>query len=131
MGTMGEDNSCCSVSRKTVVLVILTICCCMLVIWTITVTAMNADEPPEKMIVKANTSYPSILAVCPLNSSLSLQTVAIALTKEKSRKSKPQTKQLIMGSPSTKCKCLCDIKATHEEIEEALILAKEKKTKKM
>ena len=53
----------------------------MLVLWTIIVTALPPLVEEEKVIIKANTTYPSILAVCPLNSSLPLDRVSLLLTK--------------------------------------------------
>ena len=40
---------------------------------------------------------------------------------------KPQTKQINIGSQQTRCKCLCGVEATEEELEEALKLARKKR----
>ena len=77
---MGE-GPCCGFTRKTVVMSVLSLSCCMLVLWTIIVTALPPLVEEEQVIIKANTTYPSILAVCPLNSSLPLDRVSLLLTK--------------------------------------------------
>merc|ERR1711892_242951 len=122
------DGPCCGYTRKNVVMAILSLSCCMLVVWTIVVTAVTPPLEEVKVIVKANTTYPSLLAVCPLNSSLPLERVSLVLTKDSTE---PQTKQINIGSTKTHCKCLCDIDATEEELEEAMKVARKKRHDKM
>eukprot|EP00092_Neocalanus_flemingeri_P033982 GFUD01036950.1.p1 GENE.GFUD01036950.1~~GFUD01036950.1.p1 ORF type:complete len:136 (+),score=24.31 GFUD01036950.1:44-451(+) len=123
------DGPCCGFTRKTVVMAILSLACCLLVLWTIIVTAVPAPVPEVKVIVKANTTYPSLLAVCPLNSSLPLERISLSLTKEHPS-IEPMTKQVNIGTKRTHCKCLCEINATEDELVEALQIAKRKRLEK-
>jgi hypothetical protein len=118
------DGPCCGFTRKTVVMTVLGMSCLMLVVWTIIITAIPPPAEEVKVIVKANTTYPSLLAVCPLNSSLPLERVSLVLTKDKME---PKTKQVNIGVKKTHCKCLCEIDATEEELEEAMKLARKRR----
>ena len=126
------DGPCCGFTRKTVVMTVLSLACCLLVVWTIIVTATAlpvTDMKDVKVIIKANTTYPSLLAVCPLNSSLPLERVSLSLTKE-DPSIEPMTKQVNIGIERTQCKCLCAINATEDELVEALEIARTKRLEK-
>ena len=120
---MADDGPCCGFKKKTVVMTCIGLCCLMLVVWTVVITAtapIEADvlNSTATNITANGTSLP-MLGVCPLNSSLPLERVSMALTMPKIGTS-PSIKKIKIGQTRTHCKCLCQYNVTESEIIEAL-----------
>ena len=120
---MADDGPCCGFKKKTVVMTCIGLCCLMLVVWTVVITAATPIEAEKENSTATNatgngTALP-MLGVCPLNSSLPLDRVSMALTMPKIGTS-PSIKKIKIGQEKTHCKCLCQFNVTESEIIEAL-----------
>ena len=117
---MADEGPCCGFKRKTVVMTCIGLCCLMLVVWTVVITA-TAEEEKDKTVTNttANSTAAPLEGVCPLNSSLPLDRVSMALTVPKIGTS-PAIKKIKIGSTKTHCKCLCQYNVTESEMLEAL-----------
>ena len=120
---MADDGPCCGFKTKTVVMTCIGLCCLMLVVWTVVITAtapIEADKLNSTATnITANGTALPMLGVCPLNSSLPLERVSMALTMPKIGTS-PSIKKIKIGQTRTHCKCLCQYNVTESEIIEAL-----------
>ena len=118
---MADEGPCCGFKKKTVVMTCIGLCCLMLVVWTVVITATAPIEAEKVNITAANVTAnaTSLLGVCPLNSTLPLDKVSIALTMQKIGTS-PMIKKKKIGSHKPLCKCLCDYNVTESEMIEAL-----------
>ena len=116
---MSEEGPCCGFKKKTVVMTTIGLCCLMLVVWTIVITANNPTKEEKALNGVANITTSPMMGVCPLNSTLSLENVSIALTMPKIG-TLPSLKKIKIGAPKAHCKCLCQYNVTETEIIEAL-----------
>eukprot|EP00092_Neocalanus_flemingeri_P048176 GFUD01054901.1.p1 GENE.GFUD01054901.1~~GFUD01054901.1.p1 ORF type:complete len:155 (+),score=36.75 GFUD01054901.1:69-467(+) len=116
---MADEGPCCGYKKKTVVMSCIGLCCLMLVIWTVIMTA--TDPMVETIMTNSTntTANSTMLGVCPLNSSLPLDRVSMALTIPKIGTNQ-LIKKIKIGSSKTHCKCLCQFNVTESEIIEAL-----------
>ena len=120
---MADDGPCCGYKKKTVVMTCIGLCCLAPGVWTVIITATAPIELPDAAMnstnTTANSTVASLLGVCPLNSSLPLERVSMALTMPKIGTS-PMIKKIKIGGSKTHCKCLCQFNVTESEIIEAL-----------
>ena len=120
------DGPCCGFTRKTVVMTVLGLTSCLLVVWTIIVTSVDPPIEDDKRIRKTPSNNP-MSPVCQVSSAIPLDQVSLLLKDQPSIK--PKTKQVIIGSTRTHCKCLCEINTKEDEIMKALKVAKGKNRK--
>ena len=91
---------------------------------------------PAVPVNLTNTSIPSssnssLAAVCPLDSSLSIEAVSLSLAKPNLTSQQRIKKIKLGGLEAPHCKCLCQYNVTLSELQEAIAQLQEEKSKKM
>merc|ERR1712183_42204 len=133
---MSDENTCRGFRRKSVVMSFIGICCLTLVVWTVIITAhpTNHGEPvaPVNLTTNnTNTTNSSLQAVCPLDSSLSIENVSLSLAKPNLTSQQRIKKIKLDGPGQPHCKCLCQYNVTLSELQEAIAQLQREKSQKM
>ena len=123
---MADEGPCFGFKKKTVVMTCIGLCCLALVMWTIWVTSSVGKEETEgegeDKEGSEGTNGTIFKEICPLNSSIPLDKLEIAVPLNQSSatplvKLKPIVKR---ATKETLCKCLCENSVRDVDILRAL-----------
>lgn len=85
---------------------------------------------PVNLSLTNTTTNSSLQAVCPLDSSLSIENVSLSLAKP-NLTSQQRIKKIKLGGSLPHCKCLCQYNVTLSELQEAIAQLQKEKSGKM
>ena len=85
---------------------------------------------PVNLSLTNTTTNSSLQAVCPLDSSLSIEKVSLSLAKP-NLTSQQRIKKIKLGGSLPHCKCLCQYNVTLSELQEAITQLQKEKSGKM
>ena len=85
---------------------------------------------PVNLSLTNTTTNSSLQAVCPLDSSLSIEKVSLSLAKP-NLTSQQRIKKIKLGGSLPHCKCLCQYNVTLSELQEAITQLQKEKSQKM
>ena len=85
---------------------------------------------PVNLSLANTTTNSSLQAVCPLDSSLSIENVSLSLAKP-NLTSQQRIKKIKLGGSLPHCKCLCQYNVTLSELQEAIAQLQKEKSGKM
>ena len=122
---MADEGPCFGFKKKTVVMTCIGLCCLALVIWTILVTSSHFKEEKEEegdeKEGSEGTNGTMFKEICPLNTSIPLDKLEIAVPVNQSSATLVKLKPIVRrATKETMCKCLCENSVRDVDILRAL-----------
>ena len=110
---MADEGPCFGFKKKTVVMTCIGLCCLALVMWTIWVTSSGAKEEKQSEVEEKEgsegTNGTVFKEICPLNTSIPLHKLEIAVPVNQSSATLVKLKPILRRTTKeTMCKCLCE-----------------------